>query len=114
MRVSRESWFQHAAGIAIVVSLVRTFAPVVHAQALGWEARAFATFVFTAPARAPSPSAPRPPGSRIIAVRAGPCHALRLALLSNVMNLRPTTGRFSDCYWYPQRPGGVVRFSDHP
>jgi hypothetical protein len=28
------------------------------------------------------------------------------------MNLRPTTGRFSYCYWYPQRPGGLVRFSD--
>ncbi len=27
------------------------------------------------------------------------------------MNLRPTTGRFSYCYWYTQRPGGVVLFS---
>jgi hypothetical protein len=33
------------------------------------------------------------------------------------MNLRPTTGRLSYCYWYPQRPGGLgafmIRFSDH-
>jgi hypothetical protein len=32
----------------------------------------------------------------------------------NPMNLRPTTGRFTYRTWYPQRPGGVVRFSDHP
>jgi hypothetical protein len=29
------------------------------------------------------------------------CHNLRSALPLNSMNLRPTTGRFSFCYWYP-------------
>lgn len=46
MRVSRESWFQHAASMAFVVSLVLTFTPVVHAQALGWEGE---TGVFVTP-----------------------------------------------------------------
>jgi hypothetical protein len=46
MHVSRESWFQHTVSFTFLGALVLVFAPVLHAQALGWEGE---TGVFVTP-----------------------------------------------------------------
>jgi hypothetical protein len=72
---------------------------------------AFETWVPTNPSRASMQL--RPDRPKLYA-----CHNPHRALRLLPMNLRPTTGRFTYGYWYPQRPGGLVRFktrfSDHP
>jgi hypothetical protein len=67
-----------------------------------------------------SPTPPRPPveihpgtsSTQPTPRQTSTCHNPDAALLSIPMILFPTTGRFTDYTWYPQRPGGVVRFSD--